>query len=212
MNNKITIKGMEIVKRLSGNNIAGSNIAVNLFFSLVFAILMAVSANSYIYLPFTPVPITIQVLTVLLSGLFLGSRWAFTSQVIYVLMGLMGLPVFAGFKNGVIALAGPTGGYIIGFMAAAFTAGYIYENSVKDNTGSISKLSISFISSIAGVVLIHLFGFIHLAGYFYSASADYSFIDILVKTWKLGTQPFLLIDFLKAAAAVLIINTVKNKK
>lgn len=101
---------------------------VNLMFSLIFAALMAISANSFFYLPFTPVPVTMQVFTVLISSIILGSRWAFISQAWYILMGILGLPVFAGFKSGAAALAGPTGGYIIGFLVSSFVCGYIYEH------------------------------------------------------------------------------------
>jgi biotin transport system substrate-specific component len=196
-----------------------ANPATNLTFSIIFAALMAISANSFIYLPFTPVPVTTQVFTVLASGLLLGSRWAFISQALYIIIGLAGLPVFSGFKNGMVALPGPTGGYIIGFMAAAFITGYIYENLLRkcpDYTGRLSRTFASYVvciaSCAAGVMLIHLFGFIHLFGYFYSANINLTVSETLVRTWKLGTWPFLLIDFLKATIAVIIINPVKFKK
>jgi biotin transport system substrate-specific component len=180
---------------------------------------MAISANSFIYLPFTPVPVTTQVFTVLASGLLLGSRWAFISQASYIIIGLCGLPVFSGFKNGIVALPGPTGGYIIGFMAAAFVTGYIYENLLKkcpEHTGRLSRTFASYAACIAsctaGVMIIHFFGFIHLFGYFYSTNINLTVLETLVRTWKLGTWPFLLIDFLKATVAVIIINPVKSKK
>jgi len=138
------------------------SMAINLLFTLIFAFLMVISANSFIYLPFTPVPITTQVLTVIFSGLFLGSRWALASQTLYILMGLMGLPVFSGFKNAALFLTGPTVGYVVGFVAAAFITGYIYENLSKKVDYSLSDLSFCFISCLAGVALIHLFGFAYL--------------------------------------------------
>jgi biotin transport system substrate-specific component len=210
MNNRINMTGEAAgIKVRAGYY--GADIRAKFAFSLIFAILMAISANSFVYLPFTPVPITIQVLTVLLSGLFLGSRWALASQTIYILMGIMGLPVFSGFKNGAALLTGPTVGYIIGFIAAAFVTGYIYENWVKKDGNSLSHILTSFISCIFGVILIHLFGFIYLFGYFYSITGGGSILDMLVKTWKLGTQPFLIIDFLKVIVAVSIVNLNKTK-
>ncbi|MEA2015927.1 MAG: biotin transporter BioY [Actinomycetota bacterium] len=212
MYNRLNSNAVKIKGSYIGSSIL-SNAGINLAFSFIFALLMAISANSFIYLPFTPVPITTQVLTVLLSGLFLGSRWAFASQVIYILMGLMGLPVFSGFKNGIIALAGPTGGYIIGFMAAAFIVGYIYENSEKNSGSGPVSLITCAISCITGVILIHLFGFIHLASYFYILQGAGSVYGTLIKTWQLGTRPFLIIDLLKIIFAVIIINLkVKNEK
>ena len=190
-----------------------NKITTSLVFSLIFAVLMAISANSFVYLPFTPVPITMQVLTVLLSGIFLGSRWALASQTIYVFMGLMGLPVFSGFKNGAIALAGPTVGYIAGFMVAAFVTGYLYENSGKRiNNNPLRNLFDGFISCLAGVVVIHLFGFIYLFGYLFSLTGTQSISDTLSRTWKLGTQPFIAIDFLKILIALSILNLNKIKK
>jgi len=213
MNNRINA-GSETVSIKVRAGYYSTDIGVKLAFSLIFAMLMAISANSFVYLPFTPVPITTQVLTVLLSGLFLGSKWALASQTIYILMGIMGLPVFSGFKNGAALLTGPTVGYIIGFMAAAFITGFIYENSVKKGGSSLSHILTSFISCIFGVILIHLFGFIYLFGYFYAITGAGSILDMLIKTWKLGTQPFLIIDFLKVIAAVSIVNfnRTKNEK
>ena len=207
MNSRINIEGAGIKVKSYG-----SDITTGLIFSLAFAVLMAISANSFVYLPFTPVPITLQVLTVLLSGLFLGSRWALASQTLYILMGFMGLPVFSGFKNAAIAFTGPTVGYIAGFMAAAFVTGYIYENSGKKYSSPLSNLVIPFVSCLAGVILIHIFGFIYLSGYLFSITGAQSVPSILIKTWKLGTQPFLVIDFLKILIAVSIINLNKIKK
>jgi biotin transport system substrate-specific component len=182
------------------------SIAINLLSALTFAVLMAISANSFIYLPFTPVPVTTQVLTVLLSGLFLGSRWALASQTLYIIMGLMGLPVFSGFKNAAVFLTGPTVGYVLGFLAAAFITGYIYENSNIDTGKPLRNLFTGFISCAAGVVLIHLFGFIYLFGYLFSINSTQSILSTLIMTWKLGTQPFIIIDLLKIITAVIIVN------
>ncbi|MBE3036962.1 MAG: biotin transporter BioY, partial [Candidatus Atribacteria bacterium] len=126
--------------------------------------LMAISANAFVYLPFTPVPITMQVLTVLISAIALGSRLAFLSQLQYVLAGLLGAPVFAGFKSGLSVVLGPTGGYIMGFLAAAFIAGYIYENNI---VGAVTKNSVEhydirtismFVSCVSGLLVIYTCG------------------------------------------------------
>ncbi len=199
---------------LTGTRVKNYNrsIVINLLFALTFAVLMAISANSFIYLPFTPVPITTQVLTVILSGLFLGSRWALASQTLYIIMGLMGLPVFSGFKNAAVFLTGPTVGYVLGFLAAAFVTGYIYENSNKNTGNPLRNLFAGFISCVAGVALIHLFGFVYLFGYFFNISSSQSVTSTLIMTWKLGTQPFIIIDFLKIIMAVIIVNLNKIRK
>lgn len=172
-------------------------------YTLAFALLMAISANAFVYLPFTPVPITMQVLTVLLSAIALGSRLSFLSQLQYVLAGLLGAPVFAGFKSGLSVVLGPTGGYIMGFLAAAFIAGYIYENNI---VGAVTKNSVEqydirtismFVSCFSGLLVIYTCGFIHLYGFIYMTVKTAGLLDIFEKTLKLGVIPFAIIDFLK---------------
>ena len=89
----------------------------------VLTLLTVVGAKVAIPLPGTPVPATLQTLPVLLAGLLLGSRLGALSQAAYVAIGLAGLPVFALPGAGPAYLLGPTGGYLIGFMAAAWLAG-----------------------------------------------------------------------------------------
>ena len=172
-------------------------------YTLAFAMLMAISANAFVYLPFTPVPITMQVLTVLISAIALGSRLAFLSQLQYVLAGLLGAPVFAGFKSGLSVVLGPTGGYIMGFLAAAFIAGYIYENNI---VGAVTKNSVEhydirtismFVSCVSGLLVIYTCGSIHLYGFIYMTVKTAGLLDIFKKTLKLGVIPFAIIDFLK---------------
>jgi biotin transport system substrate-specific component len=126
---------------------------------LTIIILMAVSANSFIYLPYTPIPLTLQVLTVLASGIFLGSRLAFFTQLSYIMLAIAGFPLLAGFKSGIAALAGPTGGFIIGFLFAAYITGYVYE---KKDRSRLSESLMCFLSCSLGLLLIYLFGFIYL--------------------------------------------------
>lgn len=182
-------------------------------FSFVFVLLMAVSANAFLYLPFTPIPITMQVLTVLISPLFLGSYWAAISQLEYILLGLSGLPVFSGFKSGILALIGPTGGYIIGFLLASFIVGFLYEYFISKNKIFIHRnknlntknnLIIEkdnsffiFLSLLAGVFIIYICGYIHLIGYLLVLDKTISIKELLIKTWELGVYPFVIIDFLK---------------
>ena len=86
---------------------------------MVYASLLAAltAAGGYIQLPIGPVPIVLQNLFVLVAGLILGPRWGLTSMGIYLLLGLVGFPVFAGGKGGLAHLMGPTGGYLLGFLA-----------------------------------------------------------------------------------------------
>lgn len=93
----------------------------------LFAALMAICSFISIPLGFTPVPVNLATLGVFLAGGLLGKKYGTVSIAVYVLLGAVGVPVFAGFKGGVGVLAGPTGGYIIGYIAAAFLVGLLVE-------------------------------------------------------------------------------------
>lgn len=98
------------------------------------AAVTAVAAQITIPLPFSPVPFTLQVLAVILSGLLLGSRYGALAQATYVLVGAVGVPVFAGFRGGLGVLVGPTGGYLLSYPIAAAIAGlaaYAAANAVR---------------------------------------------------------------------------------
>ncbi len=82
---------------------------------------------SQIAIPIGPVPINLATFSVLCSGLILGSRMGALSQIIYVLIGAVGAPVFSMMRGGFGIILGPTGGYIIGYIIAAFVSGIIAE-------------------------------------------------------------------------------------
>lgn len=101
-----------------------------LFWIFSFAVLTAVSAQ--ISIPVKPVPFTLQTLMVGLTGAFLGAKKGAYSQLLYLFLGSIGLPVFAPVADGyfgVASLFGPTGGYLLAFPLAAFVAGYIIEKN-----------------------------------------------------------------------------------
>mgnify|MGYP000053032717 CR=1 FL=1 len=151
--------------------------------AVCFALLTAASAHLRFYLPFTPVPVTMQVFVVLLSGAVLGRGWGAASQGMYVCAGLLGAPIFAG-AVGAAILSGPTAGYLFGFMVAAPLTGAILARgkSVLHVTGAMA----------AGVGAIYLCGWAWLAFALRMGPAAAFFA---------GVQPFLLADMLKAAAA-----------
>ena len=98
---------------------------------IVLASLMAAltGVGAYIHIPIGPVPIVLSTLFVLLSGLLLGSRWGLASIALYLLVGAIGMPVFAGGKGGFAHFFGPTGGYLLGFALSAWVTGFISERS-----------------------------------------------------------------------------------
>lgn len=98
---------------------------------VVLASLMAAltAVGAYVYVPIGPVPIILSTLFVILSGLLLGSRWGLISMALYLLVGAIGLPVFAGGKGGIGHFMGPTGGYLFGYLVASWITGFISERS-----------------------------------------------------------------------------------
>lgn len=99
-----------------------------LFWILSFTLLTAVAAQ--VTIPAKPVPFTLQTMIVLLSGAFLGAKNGAYSQIIYLALGAIGLPVFAANPDGLYGIArliGPTGGYLLAFPLAAFVTGYFIE-------------------------------------------------------------------------------------
>lgn len=98
----------------------------------LFTALTAVGAYLSIPLPFTPVPVTLATLAAMLSGTMLGSKYGSISQIVYIFIGAIGVPVFHNFTAGLSIIAGPTGGYLIGYIAIAFCAGLYRHNSSTD--------------------------------------------------------------------------------
>lgn len=123
-------------------------------YASLFAALVAVGA--YIEIPLPLVPITLQVLFVLLAGAMLGAKWGSLSMIVYVLLGLVGIPVFSGGSSGLGVILGPTGGYLFGFIIAAFVVGYL-----SDKKGS-SSVVWNVVYMLAGLSLIFLFGATYL--------------------------------------------------
>lgn len=126
-----------------------------LFWILSFSVLTAVAAQ--ITIPVKPVPFTLQTMAVILAGAFLGARNGAYSQIVYLLLGAAGLPVFAQIPDGGIGITrlfGPTGGYLLAFPLAAFAVGYLVEKSKK-------YLPV-VLSMFAGAVLILICGMLYL--------------------------------------------------
>jgi biotin transport system substrate-specific component len=123
-------------------------------------VLTIVAAQVSIPLPFTPVPFTLQPMVVLLAGAALGSRLGMTSQIMYLALGVAGLPVFAAspvLPQGMARLLGPTGGYLMSYPIAAFAAGYFAEH------GFDRRYLTSVLAMAAGLSIVFLFGVAWLA-------------------------------------------------
>lgn len=151
-----------------------------------FALFTALMAQIEIPLWFTPVPITGQTLAVLLAGAALGARLGAASQALYVGLGAVGLPFYAGGDGGWQAATGATGGYLIGFVVAAAVVGYLAERG-QDRT-VVTALP----AFLAGSAIIYLFGVAWLAAY----------LDVgATEAMELGLTPFVIGDLVKVALA-----------
>lgn len=148
------------------------------------SLFIALGARIAVPLPISPVPITGQTLAVLIVGALLGSRRGSLSVLAYLVEGIAGFPVFAGGGSGAAWLLGPTGGYLVGFVAAAWVVGWLCEH-LKDGslTGSVVIL-------LAGSAVIYLFGLPWLSHF---VGPD--------RALALGLVPFMPGDLIKIALA-----------
>lgn len=155
-----------------------------------FALLTAALAQFEVALPFTPVPITGQTLGVLLAGGALGLRAGATSQLLYWLLGMIGLPFYAGGDGGWQAATGATMGYFVGFVAAAALIGYLAQRSGTRN------LVTSMSAMAFGSFVIYATGAIWLA-----QSLDVPLASGEPSAISLGVTPFLVGDGIKLLLA-----------
>jgi biotin transport system substrate-specific component len=154
-------------------------------------VLTAVAAQVSIPLPFTPVPFTFQPMVVLVGGLALGARLGMSSQILYLALGMAGLPVFAAspiLPPGVARLLGPTGGYLMSYPFAACLAGYLAER------GFDRRYTTSVVAMSAGLAVIFLVG-VSWLGFVVQPSRG------VAGALAAGFYPFVLPDLLKLLAA-----------
>ena len=165
-----------------------SNRVVNIAIIMGTSWIVAISAQITINLPFSPVPITGQTLAVLLAGLFLGKNLGAASIAAYLAQGAAGLPFFAGGKYGLATLFGPTGGYLFGFLAAAYIVGMLSELRYQRSLFQASS------TIIVGNVIIYIFGLVWLARFVGES-----------QVLQLGLYPFLIGDLLKILLGIVLV-------
>lgn len=166
------------------------SVPLKLVFALGLACFTGLCAQIRILLPFTPVPITGQVFAVLLSGALMGRSYGAASQLFYVGLGAMGVPWFAGGSGGLAGILGPSGGYFMGFIAAAALIGWLTDRDML--LRGIFGQTLLMMSAVA---VIYLFGAVQFA--------------IVMRTGLWGTLtgavlPFIPVDLAKAAAAAAV--------
>jgi biotin transport system substrate-specific component len=143
------------------------------------------AAGAFLSIPIGPVPIVLQNFFVMLAALVLGAKWGTISLMVYLLSGLVGLPVFAGGAGGLGKFVGPTGGYLLGYIPCVFLVGLISEKGGQ-------KVVFDVMAMIAGTTTLYFFGVMWLK--FLSRMS-------FAETLALGMYPFLIGDVIKMAAA-----------
>jgi biotin transport system substrate-specific component len=162
---------------------------------VVLASLMAAltAVGAYIHVPIGPVPIVLSTFFVILSGLLLGSHWGPTSMGLYLLVGAIGMPVFAGGKGGLAHFIGPTGGYLFGYVLASWITGFISERSP-------GLLILDILAVLLGSLVIYGLGIPWL-----KLVTQMSW----TKTLTAGMVPFLIGDAVKASVAIILARSVR---
>jgi len=166
---------------------------------LFITVLTAAAAQISLPLPFTPVPFTLQPMVVLLGGAALGARLGMTSQVLYLIAGIAGLPVFAlspTLPQGLLRLLGPTGGFLMAYPFAAFLTGWLAEQ------GFDRRYLTSILAMTIGLGVIFLGGVMWFAWFARPTAVG------LPAALRLAFYPFIAVDALKIVLAALVLPSV----
>lgn len=151
-----------------------------------------------ISIPIEPVPISLATFAVLFSAFFMGGKWGTAAVGIYLLLGAVGVPVFAGFTGGFEKIVGPTGGYLVGYLPLALISGGLYALWGKKQTG-VKRFLLMMLAAVLGTAVLYALG-------------TAWFCHVMKRTvWEalaLCVIPFLPGDLIKAAAAALLAPTV----
>mgnify|MGYP001477740120 CR=1 FL=1 len=165
-----------------------------LFIALIGSIILAISSK--IKIPFYPVPMTMQTLVVLMIGICFGWKLGVATVSLYLFEGIIGLPVFSGTPEkgvGLIYFTGPTMGYLLGFLAAAYFSGkFVYDSNIAKN----------FLKLFFATSCIYILGMAWLG----------SLMGWDKPIFQLGAQPFLLAELFKILIATFAINHIQKIK
>lgn len=181
---------------ISHNYELTNNKSLNAIIGVAF-FMIATTLGAYVRIPMpgTPVPITLQTFFVVMAGAVLGKKLGLYSQLGYLMAGIFGIPVFQGYACGIIHIFGPTGGYLVGFIGAA----YLVARLTANRPAGIRHIALAF---IAGNLVIYSCGILWLViGYKYSLSSAFS----------AGLLPFVPAEAAKVAAASLLYSKIARR-
>ncbi len=172
-----------------------SKVAVQVLGVSAFIVATIAGAFIRIPLPFTPVPITLQTFFVLLAGAVLGRKLGSLSQAGYLILGAAGLPIFSGALGGVSRLFGPTGGYLFGFVVAAWFVGLMLRRDKE----SFFKIALTM---ALGSLIIYVLGAVWL---------NFIVKIGISKAILLGVLPFVPGDIIKLLAAASVYHSIQSR-
>lgn len=161
-------------------------------FTALFAALTAACAFVSIPVPGTPIPIVLQNMMVVLSSLLLGPALGTASTLVFIIAGVLGLPVFSGGTGGIAKIMGPTGGFIIGYAFSSLTAGLI---AGRPRIGEGRQIVRTVIATLCGFIIMYIPGVLH-----FMRSLDKTF----VQTMALCVTPYIPGDIIKAVICILL--------
>jgi biotin transport system substrate-specific component len=176
------------IPRLLNERVIRGSAVTNVMLVVAASAIIAIAAQIAISVPFSPVPLTMQPLAVLLVGVILGSKRGAAAAILYLLEGASGAPVFAQLHGGAVWLAGATAGYLWSYPFAAFVAGWFSEK----NWGS------TIAPAVAGMLV--ALGVIYLGGW--------SWLAVLTgarNAFVAGVAPFVIADIVKIAIAAALL-------
>ncbi|MDR0633071.1 MAG: biotin transporter BioY [Holosporales bacterium] len=174
---------------------AGNPVVKGVLVSLLGSAAIALGAQATV--PFIPIPFTLQTMALLFVAFTLGPNCGVAAVLLYLLEGIIGIPVFAGFSSGIHVILGPRGGYLLGFIPAVYLSGLYFR---KLCNGSFPLV---FLGGVIGSFIVLVCGYLHL-----------SFFVGFSKACTLGVVPFCLTDLLKVlvfSVAVVVAKKSRNK-
>jgi biotin transport system substrate-specific component len=165
-------------------------------FRLVLSALFAalIVAGSYLAIPFVPVPLVLANFFTLLAGLLLGPLYGGLSVLLYLVLGAIGLPVFSGGSGGFAHFMGPTGGFLVGYLASAVVAGFAARGANGEGKAGFARLTLA---GLLGLIVLYAIGLP-----WFQAVLSAKFTSL--RAAAVFMSPYFLGDLVKVAAAVIL--------
>ena len=169
-------------------------------FDIVITALMAalIAVCSFIAIPVGAVPVTLQTFAVFACAGILGKNRGTISILVYILLGIVGMPVFSGFQSGLSVITGPTGGYIIGFLPAVFVAGLIMQKTDR-------KIPFTVAAFLVGLLICYICGMLWYVYVFSSGEADFA------SAFAVCILPYIIPDVIKLILAAVVSQAVRKR-